>query len=57
MHTNTTRSPLAGISSSATASSTPWAIPSWPAPQVIVWWRSSSAVAVLIMIVGGHTSS
>ena len=38
--TRTTRSPLASISPSATASSTPWPMPSWAAPHVIVWCRS-----------------
>ena len=48
---------MPGISPSATASSTPWAMPSWPAPQVIFWCSGSIAVALLIMIVGGHTGS
>ncbi len=55
--TRTSRSPLASISPSATASSTPWPIPSCAAPQVIVWWRSSSAVALFIISVGGQTGS
>jgi hypothetical protein len=42
---------------SATASITPWAIPSWAAPQVIVWWRPVTAVALLTIIVGGQTGS
>ena len=42
---------------SATASSTPCAIPSCAAPHVIVWWCSSSAVALFIINVGGKTGS
>ncbi len=36
--TSTSRSPLASMRPSATASSTPWPMPSCAAPHVIVWW-------------------
>ena len=49
--------PVASSRPSATASSTPWPIPSCAAPHVIVWWRSSSAVALFIISVGGQTGS
>ena len=39
-HDHLGASPRSGPS--ATASSTPCAIPSWAAPHVIVWWRSSA---------------
>jgi hypothetical protein len=55
--TSTVTSSVASSRPSATASRTPWPIPSCAAPQVIVSCCSSRAVALFIISVGGQIGS